>query len=146
MFDKTGQVSIDIDGKSYHVGRMAVLDLIEVSRILTSNKIMPFLQIEEMKHAAVIGLSELPKSDFEFIQKSALSKTKDPDGNQISVLSFHDSVDSFWYFLVEVLRLNFSKLSQRLAKGEVEMGIAVREMAKRNTIPRPSTGLSGDHA
>lgn len=146
MFDKTGQARIDIDGKGYFVARMPVLDSIEVSRILSANKIIPFLQMEEMKHAAVIGLSELSKSDFDYIQKSALQKTKDPDGNSITVLSFHDSVDSFWYFLVEVLRLNFSQLSRRLARGEVEMGIAMREMAKRNTIPRPSTGLSGDHA
>ncbi|WPH64019.1 hypothetical protein vBVpP1_17 [Vibrio phage vB_VpP_1] len=132
MFDSTGQAKIEVDGKIYHVGRMDAKSYIDVSKILISGKVMPFLQIEDMTGACVMALMDLSDENLKVVMDSALKKSKDENGNQVTQLSFTNSMQSYWKLIAKVLFANFTELALYL---EVEKG-KLAEYAKAAQMAR----------
>lgn len=119
MFSATGQASIEVGDKTYHVGRMNPVTSAKVSKILISGKVMPFLQIEDMTGAAIMALMDLPDDKLEVVASAALEKSKGPDGNQVAQLSFGGNITAYWQLVAKVLYANFTELALYL---EVEKG------------------------
>lgn len=132
MFDSTGQAEIEVDGKKYFVGRMSPQGYIDVSKILISGKVMPFLQIEDMTGACVMALMDLSDDKLKVVMDESLKKSKDEDGNQVTQLSFSSSMKSYWQLVAKVLFANFTELALYL---EVEKS-KLTEYAKAAAMAR----------
>jgi len=132
MFSKTGQAVIDIDGKTYHVGRMGPIIAADVSKILISGKVMPFLQIQDMTGAAIMALMDLPDEKLKIVMSACLEKSKCPEGNQVTQLSFNGATASYWKLVATVLFANFTELALYL---EAEKG-KLSEYAKAAKMAR----------
>jgi hypothetical protein len=132
MFDKTGQTSIDVGGKIYHVGRMGPIISADISKILISGKVMPFLQIEDMTGAVIMAMMDLPDDKLKAVSSAVLEKSKGPDGNQVTQLSFNGDITAYWQLVAKVLFANFTELALYL---EVEKG-KLAEYAKAAAMAR----------
>ena len=132
MFDKTGQASIEVGGKIYHVGRMSPIISADVSKILISGKVMPFLQIEDMTGAVIMAMMDLPDDKLKTVASAALAKSKGPDDIQVTQLSFGGDITSYWQLVAKVLFANFTELALYL---EVEKS-KLAEYAKAAAMKR----------
>mgnify|MGYP001179051859 CR=1 FL=1 len=132
MFDKTGQTSIDVSGKTYHVGRMGPIISADISKILISGKVMPFLQIEDMTGAVIMAMMDLPDDKLKTVSSAVLEKSKGPDGSQVTQLSFNGDITAYWQLVAKVLFANFTELALYL---EVEKG-KLAEYAKAAAMAR----------
>lgn len=132
MFSATGQASIDIGDKTYNVARMGPIISADISKILISGKVMPFLQIEDMTGAAISAMMDLPDDKLKVVASAALEKSKGPDGNQVTQLSFNGDITAYWKLVAKVLFANFTELALYL---EVEKGKMV-EYAKAAAMAR----------
>lgn len=133
MFSKTGQAVIEINGKSYHVGRMGPIIAADVSKVLISGRVMPFLQIDDMTGAAIMALMDLPDDKLKMVANASLEKSKDPEGNQITQLSFNGNPAAYWKLVAKVLFANFTELALYLEteRGKLTEYAKAAEMARR---------------